>query len=108
MIVQDTFGNVLLVGRTSEGELNTVDDDTFTSAVTSDFVAVKLQGTSGDVLWTWEDTSIDGADWMVAAGTDSNNDVRAHARDDASCDKIHAAQPERREEEQSIGSLTCP
>lgn len=76
-LFKDTFGNVLLVGRTSEDQLNTVNDDTLTSTVNSDFVAVKLQETTGSVLWTWEDTSLGGTDWMVAAGTDSNDNVRS-------------------------------
>ncbi len=80
--LQDTQGNILLVGQAAPNELNTVDDETFTSYITednSDFACVKLSS-SGEALWTWSDASADGTDWMVAAGTDSSDNVRIDRR----------------------------
>lgn len=74
--VVDKSGNLILCGK-SNGLAFAVDDDTFTSTISADFSAVKLQGSSGNELWTWVDSSVGGADWMVSAGTDSENNVRA-------------------------------
>jgi len=80
--LQDKQGNILLVGQEASDELNTVDDETFTSYITednSDFACVKLSS-SGEELWTWKDASKAGTDWMVAAGADSSDNVRIHKR----------------------------
>lgn len=72
----DSSGNLVLCGK-SNGLAFAIDDDTFTSTVSADFSAMKLLGTTGEELWTWVDSSEDGADWMVSAGTDSSDNVRA-------------------------------
>lgn len=80
--LQDNQGNIILAGQASSDKLNTVDDETFTSYITedlSDFACVKLSS-SGEELWTWNDASGAGTDWMVAAATDSSDSVRRDGR----------------------------
>lgn len=72
----DSSGDLVLCGK-SNGLAFSIDDDSVTTTYSADFAAVKLQGTTGEELWTWEDSSADGADWMVSAGTDGNDNVRA-------------------------------
>ena len=71
----DSDGNVIMVGvKGIEIEYND-DTTTFNDAESGDFAAVKLSS-SGEVLWTWTDSSSDGeADILVAVDTDSNNAV---------------------------------
>lgn len=71
----DHSGNLILCGK-SNGLAFSIDDDTITSTVSADFSAVKLDGTSGDELWTWLDSSFQRADGMTSAGADSDNNVR--------------------------------
>lgn len=73
----DNDGNLVLCGKSNGLAFSIGRDSSSTPTVSADFSAVKLQGSTGDVLWTWEDSSEDGADWMVSAGTDSSNNVRA-------------------------------
>lgn len=73
----DLDGNVILVGSQGTTTVSSNPyDDTFTDVTSGDFAAVKLDGTSGEVLWTWTDSSVDDeADFMLGVDTDSNNDV---------------------------------
>lgn len=74
--VLDKSGNLILCGK-SNGLAFAVEDDSFTSTASADFSAVKLEGKSGDELWTWVDSSLNGGDWLLSAGADSDNNVRA-------------------------------
>lgn len=67
-------GHLVLAGAQDLGY--TFVDDTYASISSSDFGAVKLQGTSGEVLWFYSATSSDGeVDEFFAVDTDSNDDV---------------------------------
>lgn len=71
----DGDGNLILVGQTNRLSLS-LSDDTFTNSISGDFGAVKLNGSTGEVLWTWTDTSLGGdVDAIFSADTDSNNDI---------------------------------
>lgn len=74
--VVDLDGNVIIVGsRGLEAESISPYDDTFSDAESGDFAAVKLSS-SGEVVWTWTASSLDGeADVFIAVDIDSNNDV---------------------------------
>ncbi len=70
----DAGGSLLLVGNLGH-EVIEYDDDTFVDPVAGDFAAVKLLS-SGEVLWTWTDSSWGSYfDSWYAVDTDSNNDV---------------------------------
>lgn len=73
----DLDGNLILVGSQGSTSVSANPyDDTFNEVTAGDFAAVKLDGTSGEELWTWTDSSTgDEADYMVGVDTDSNNDV---------------------------------
>ena len=71
----DSGGNLVLCGKSNGLSFSISRDSSYTSTVSADFSAVKLQEATGEPLWTWEDSSDGGADWMVSAGTDSSDDV---------------------------------
>lgn len=73
--IVDFAGDVVLCGKSNGLAFELTQDSSSTSTVSADFAAVKLDGDSGQPLWTWEDSSEGGADWMVSAGTDSASDV---------------------------------
>lgn len=68
-------GNLVLCGK-SNGLAFNLDDDTATSTSSAEFSAVKLDRDSGETLWTWVESSLQGADWMTSAGADSASNVR--------------------------------
>ena len=71
----DSDGNVVLVGAQGRAFEEDLFDDTFVEEYAGDFAAVKLSS-SGEMLWTWTDSSSDGeADSFFAVDTDSNNNV---------------------------------
>lgn len=72
----DTDGNLVLVG--SQGrKAHEFDDDTFVNELAGDFATVKMNGNSGQVMWTWVGSSSGSqADLMLSVDTDGNNDVR--------------------------------
>lgn len=71
----DGDGHLILVGQTNRLS-HSLSDDTFTNSISGDFGAIKLNGSTGEVLWTWTDTSLGGeVDTIFSADTDSNNDV---------------------------------
>ncbi|CAB1110486.1 unnamed protein product [Ectocarpus sp. CCAP 1310/34] len=72
----DSDGDVVLVGTQGYAAAEDLVDDTFVDAYSGDFAAVKLEGASGEVLWTWTASSLGSeADVFLASDTDSNNDV---------------------------------
>ncbi|CAM9101347.1 unnamed protein product [Ectocarpus sp. 6 AP-2014] len=72
----DLGGNVVLVGTQGYAAAEYTIDDTFEDAYSGDFAAVKLEGASGEVLWTWTASSLGSeADTFLAVDTDSNNDI---------------------------------
>ncbi|CAM9594564.1 unnamed protein product [Ectocarpus sp. 13 AM-2016] len=72
----DSNGDVVLVGTQGYSSVEDILDDTFEDTYSGDFAAVKLDGASGDLLWTWTDSSLgSAADLFLAGDTDSNNDV---------------------------------
>ncbi|CAN0511657.1 unnamed protein product [Ectocarpus sp. 12 AP-2014] len=72
----DSDGNVVLVGSQGYVAAEYTIDDTFEDAYSGDFAAVKLDGASGEVLWTWTASSLGSeADLFLAVDTDSNNDI---------------------------------
>ncbi|CBJ29523.1 hypothetical protein Esi_0149_0082 [Ectocarpus siliculosus] len=72
----DLDGNVVLVGSQGYAAAEDLLDDTFVDAYSGDFAAVKLEGASGEVLWTWTASSLGSeADMFLAVDTDSNNDI---------------------------------
>ncbi|CAM9101066.1 unnamed protein product [Ectocarpus sp. 6 AP-2014] len=72
----DSDGNVVLVGSQGYAAVEDTIDDTFVDAYSGDFAAVKLEGASGEVLWTWTASSLGSeADTFRAVDTDSNNDI---------------------------------
>ncbi|CAM9614843.1 unnamed protein product [Ectocarpus sp. 13 AM-2016] len=72
----DSDGNVVLVGSQGYAAAEDLVDDTFEDAYSGDFAAVKLDGASGEVLWTWTASSFGSeADIFLASDTDSNNDI---------------------------------
>lgn len=73
----DSDGDLVLCGKSNGLAFSIARESSSTLTVSADFSAVKLQGATGNVLWTWEDSSEGGADWMVSAGTDGSNDVSA-------------------------------
>lgn len=71
----DSDGNLLLVGI-QNNEVITYNDDLYASGGSEDFAAVKIEGASGEVLWTYVGSSTGyETDILLDCDTDSNNDV---------------------------------
>ncbi|CAN0508529.1 unnamed protein product, partial [Ectocarpus sp. 8 AP-2014] len=69
-------GNIVLVGTQGHATEEDYLDDTFEDELSGDFAAVKLDGASGAVLWSWTGSSLGNeADVFFAVATDSNNDI---------------------------------
>lgn len=72
----DFDNNVIIVGGYGFAAMLNEEDDTFTETYASDFGAVKLLGSSGEVVWTWTASSADDeADVLFTVDTDSNSDI---------------------------------
>lgn len=79
----DADGNIVLVETQGYATEEDYLDDTFEDALSGDFAAVKLDGASGAVLWSWTDSSLGNeADVFFAVATDSNNDIIMEGRTD--------------------------
>lgn len=72
----DSDGNIVLVGVQGQETASYESDDTFEESLAGDFACVRIDGDTGESLWTWTGSSVGSyADVFLAVDTDSHNDV---------------------------------